>query len=95
MTRGRLAADGDGAAGPALDALIAGHRAGFALPQPFYRDEGVFRRDVDRVLMRHWLCVGHESRVPGPGDYFLHEVAGESVIVARGTDGALRALLNV
>jgi phenylpropionate dioxygenase-like ring-hydroxylating dioxygenase large terminal subunit len=74
---------------------IARQKRGYALTQAFYADPAVFARDVERVLMRHWLCAGHESGVANPGDYMLFELAGESVIVVRGEDGVLRALANV
>ena len=45
--------------------------------------------------MRHWLLVGHASSAPKPGDYFLCEIAEESVIIARGKDDLLRAFLNI
>ncbi|MFO0995084.1 MAG: aromatic ring-hydroxylating dioxygenase subunit alpha [Alphaproteobacteria bacterium] len=75
--------------------LIARYRPGFSLPQAFYDDPDVFRRDMERFVMRHWVCVGHVSRVPNPGDYFLYEAARESVIIVRGADRELRALTNV
>jgi phenylpropionate dioxygenase-like ring-hydroxylating dioxygenase large terminal subunit len=65
------------------------------LIRDFYADPAIFQRDVETMLSRHWLCAGHVSRVPNPGDYFLYEIAAESVIIARGQDGALRALVNV
>lgn len=75
--------------------LIAHRPAGQSLQQEFYGDPDIFRRDVERVLMRHWLCAGHESSLPKPGDFELIEIAGESAILVRGEDGALRALVNV
>lgn len=75
--------------------LVARYRPGFSLPQQFYDDPDVFRRDMERFVMRHWVCVGHVSRAPNPGDYFLYEAAGESVIIVRGQDKVLRALMNV
>jgi Rieske 2Fe-2S family protein len=84
----------NGADGKIRD-LIARYRPGYSLPQAFYDDPELFRRDMERFVMRHWVCVGHVSRVPKPGDYFLYEAAGESVIVVRGQDNALRALVNV
>jgi len=56
---------------PKIAAVMAEWRCGRSLPQAFYGDPDVFRRDVDRVLMRHWLCAGHESQAASPGDYFL------------------------
>jgi phenylpropionate dioxygenase-like ring-hydroxylating dioxygenase large terminal subunit len=75
--------------------LIAQQPAGHSLLQAFYGDPEVFRHDVERVHMRHWLCAGHESSLPKPGDFQLLEIAGESAIIVRGEDGHLRALVNV
>jgi hypothetical protein len=50
---------------PKIAALMAGQRSGCSLPQEFYGgDPDVFHRDVEQVLMRHWLCAGHESQAP-------------------------------
>ncbi len=84
-----LASDG------ALAGLIARQRPGHALDRAFYDAPELFPRDMRHFFMRHWLCAGHISRVSTPGDYFLYEPAGESVIVVRGQDGNLRALANV
>lgn len=78
-----------------IAALVARQPAGHSLRQAFYADPELFRRDVERILMRHWLCVGHESSAPNPGDFFVVEIASESAIIARGEDGRLRALANV
>ncbi|MFP6731560.1 MAG: Rieske (2Fe-2S) protein, partial [Alphaproteobacteria bacterium] len=75
--------------------LIAARKPGFAIDQAFYSDPTVYARDVERVFMREWLYAGHASEIPDPGDYFLYEVAGESVIVVRGDDREIRALVNV
>ncbi len=65
-----------------------------ALPQYFYRSPVVYRQELDSVFFRSWLYAGHVSQVPNPGDYFLYAIAEESVIVVRGEDGAIRALIN-
>jgi len=78
-----------------LAALIARQPPAHSLQQAFYGDPDIFRRDVERVLMRHWICAGHQSSLPKPGDFQLLEIAGESVIIVRGEDGQLRALVNV
>ena len=78
-----------------IAALIARQPAAHSLQQAFYGDPDIFRRDLERVLMRHWICAGHESSLPKPGDFQLLEIAGESAIVVRGEDGRLRALVNV
>ncbi len=78
-----------------VSGLIAARKPGFALDRAFYCDPAVYARDMERVFMREWLYAGHASQIPEPGDYFLFDVAGESVIVVRGDDGQVRALVNV
>src|SRR5262245_54639229 len=77
-----------------LNDLIARRRPGFSQPRPFYTDERVFRRDLERVFGRSWLFAGHTCQVREPGDYFLFDVGGDSLIVVRGDDGRVRALFN-
>lgn len=68
---------------------------GCSLLQPFYMSPDIYRLDIERMLMQHWLCVGHQSAIPDPGDYFVFEMDRESVILVRGRDGIVRALMNV
>jgi Rieske 2Fe-2S family protein len=75
--------------------LVARQPSGTALLRDFYSDARIFARDLERIHLRHWLCVGHLSRIPNPGDWFLFDIAGESLIVVRGRDGEVRALVNV
>ncbi|HLY55505.1 MAG TPA: aromatic ring-hydroxylating dioxygenase subunit alpha [Stellaceae bacterium] len=82
------------AAAPLADA-IAAHRKGLALDRRFYTDPAIFEREMARFALRHWHCAGHASMAPEPGDFFTVEIGRESVILVRGQDGALRALLNV
>ena len=78
-----------------IESLIACQRPGFTLDQPFYTHPDVFARDFERIIARKWLFVDHVSRIPEPGDYFLYEVAGESIIVLRDRAGEVRAFFNV
>ena len=78
-----------------LEDLIARQQPGHALERPFYSDPGIYLREQERVFPRHWLYVGHHSQIPDRGDYFVFEIAQESVILVRGEDGEIRALVNV
>jgi len=78
-----------------IDKLVALQRPDYTLDRAFYTDPRLFERDVERVFLRQWLLAGHVSRIPARGDYFLFEFAGESLIVIRGRDGEVHALLNV
>jgi Rieske 2Fe-2S family protein len=65
------------------------------LPQRFYTDSDVFRSEMDRFFFSRWVCVGRDEQLAKAGDYFLAEIAGESVIVTRDAAGAPRAHYNV
>jgi len=79
----------------ALQALIQRQRPGYSLEQPFYLDPTIFQVDMERVYLHQWLFAGHGSRIPNPGDYFLYNIAGESIIIIRQPDHTVQALFNV
>jgi len=80
---------------PRIAALIAAQAPGRGLARAFYFDPEVYARDLKRIFHRHWLCAGHASSLAAAGDYLTLGIGGESVILARGREGALHALLNV
>ncbi len=61
----------------------------------FYSRPDVFDADVLSVFNARGLCAGHLSSIPGIGDWFLFEIASESIIVVRDGDAAIRGFLNV
>ena len=65
------------------------------LPQEFYTSEQVFAREAEQIFKRYWTCAGHESRIHEPGEYFLLDLFGESLIVVRDKQGQVRAFYNV
>jgi len=75
--------------------LVKSYVAGHALPRALYQGDDLYEAEIRAIFLRSWLCVGHQSQVPQSGDYFLFEMAGESVIVIRAADGGVNALLNV
>ena len=88
-------AEGNGMNGTDIARLVARRRPDYALERAFYTDPALWERDKERLIFRHWLVAGHASQLPKPGDYRVEEIAGESVILARGADGQIRALANV
>lgn len=86
------------AAGSTADRIaqaIKDHRPGHALGQPFYCDPAFFEYELEQLLKARWHCAGHISQAPAPGDFFTVSIFAESVIIVRGQDAELRALLNV
>lgn len=74
--------------------LVSTYRPGWSLPQDFYLRPDVFEADL-RLLEDRWVCAGHGSEAPAPGDWFTTELGAQSAIIVRGEDGVLRALANV
>lgn len=64
------------------------------LPARYYTDPEIFRRELDTLFCRMWVCVGRSELIRGHGDFFLCEVAGESIIIIRDGD-AVRGFFNV
>lgn len=81
--------------GQGLGQLIAQSAPTQSLAQAFYCEPAIYERDLERVFMTCWLYAAHVSEIPKVGDYVLLEVGAESVIVVRGRDGEIRALVNV
>jgi glycine betaine catabolism A len=65
------------------------------LPARYYTDPDLFRRELETIFCQMWFCAGRSEQIPGAGDYFLCEVAGESVIVTRERSEEIRAFYNV
>jgi phenylpropionate dioxygenase-like ring-hydroxylating dioxygenase large terminal subunit len=51
--------------------------------------------ECERLWTRTWQIACSEDCVPDPGDHWLYEIAGLSIIVLRGKDGMIRAFQNV
>ena len=80
-----------------MDTLIARQqeRPGMTLDQAFYASSPVFERDIERIFRRQWVLAGHVSRIAGTGQYFLFEIANESIIVIRRSESVVNAFYNV
>ena len=66
-----------------------------SLSARFYTDPEVFRAELERFFFNAWVCVGRTRAIPQPGDAFLCEIAGESIIVVRENADTVRAFYNV
>ncbi len=68
---------------------------GWSLPAWLYSDPDYYEVELTRVIRPSWQVVCHVSDVAGAGDWHSLDYAGESVVVMRGPDGAIRAFHNV
>ena len=78
-----------------IDELVASQRPGYALERRFYIDPEIYALELERVIFRNWFVAGHQSELPRPGEFKVLNVAGESAIIVRGSDGELKAFANV
>jgi phenylpropionate dioxygenase-like ring-hydroxylating dioxygenase large terminal subunit len=65
------------------------------LPQSYFVSPEIFAEELQKIFATNWVLVGHQSQLAEPGDYFLVEVAGESLIVAKDQRSTIRAFYNV
>jgi len=65
------------------------------LPSSFYLDPAVLDAELRNVFGKTWQLVGRSEQVAEHGGYFTANVAGEPLLVVRGSDGVLRAMSNV
>ena len=66
-----------------------------SLPAKYYIDPSFYRAELERFFFRMWVYVGRQEDIPSIGDFFVRDIAGESVIVVRQEQGRLRAYYNV
>jgi nitrite reductase/ring-hydroxylating ferredoxin subunit len=55
----------------------------------------VFAAERQRLFLRPWVAVDHQSRIEEPGRYVRFEAATRSILLVRDAEGELRALRNV
>src|SRR6266511_3515167 len=65
------------------------------LPQRYFVSPEIFAEELQKIFATNWVLVGHQSQVAEAGDYFLAEVAGESLIVTKDQRSTIRAFYNV
>ena len=69
-------------------------RKGYSLPRDLYVSDEAFRFDTDVMLKSVWLYACTVAHVKNPGDWFVFELAHNSIIVVRGRDQQVRAFWN-
>ena len=75
--------------------LINSQKENFPLDQPFYVSKKIFELDLKIFFFNQWIFVGHISRIPKKGDYFLFSIGNESIIIIRENEEKVNCLFNV
>ncbi|MFT6753559.1 MAG: phenylpropionate dioxygenase-like ring-hydroxylating dioxygenase large terminal subunit [Candidatus Azotimanducaceae bacterium] len=79
----------------ALASLIRAERDGYSLSREFYCDEDIFHSDMERIVGKKWLLIDHVSRIPEQGQYFVYDIADDSIIIVRESKNKVNAFYNV
>jgi nitrite reductase/ring-hydroxylating ferredoxin subunit len=67
-------------------------QAGLVAPFIFH-DPELHALELERIFLRVWLFVGHESEIPRPGDWVQREMGEHPVLVVR-TPAGIQVYLN-
>jgi phenylpropionate dioxygenase-like ring-hydroxylating dioxygenase large terminal subunit len=73
-----------------LDMLLEDDR----VHRDLYLSPGVFALEQERLFARTWQYLGHDSQIPGSGDYYATTVAGRPLLMVRQADRSVRVLMN-
>ena len=65
------------------------------LEREWYVSPEIFARERELIFAQRWICAGRVEQLQKPGDYFLAEIAGESLIVTMDKTRELHAFYNV
>ena len=70
-------------------------QSAFSLHADAYTKQDWFALDEQAILAKSWQWVCHVQKLQEAGAYVTAMIAGQSIAVVRGKDGALRAFYNV
>ena len=64
------------------------------IPVTDYFDPAHFAKEVRHMWLKVWQWACREEDIPNPGDTFVYENVGKSLIVTRQQDGSIKAFYN-
>ena len=67
----------------------------YTIPAPWYTDARIADLERLNVFSHTWQFAARLEQVENPGQYVTTTVAGEPIVVVRGSDKKLRAFFNV
>lgn len=95
LQRERLQANRMGTSSKGRISIDSDVARAWTLPSHLYTEAAVFAEEKEKIFARSWQVVGHRDQAANGGDYFTVELAGEPLLLVRGSDGKLRGFYNV
>jgi phenylpropionate dioxygenase-like ring-hydroxylating dioxygenase large terminal subunit len=68
---------------------------GRQFPGWIYTSPEIHELETKRIFRGDWQMIAREEELPNPGDYQVHRIAGESILVTRDNDATLQAFHNL
>jgi len=59
-----------------------------------FTDPELFELEMTHIFEGNWVYLAHESQIPEVNDYFTTHIGRQPIIVTRGKDGQLNAVVN-
>src|SRR5215813_2261987 len=65
------------------------------IPSAWYTDQRIFAHERQTVFSDSWQFAARVDQLPRSGDFVTTEIAGEPIVIVRGSDNELRGFFNV
>jgi choline monooxygenase len=65
------------------------------IPASWYTDKEFYELERETVFSQSWQLAARAGQLTEPGRYVTTDIAGEPVLIVRGSDGVLRGFFNV
>ena len=66
----------------------------YRLDRAVFTDEELFELEMKYIFEGNWVYLAHESQIPNVNDFYTVMVGRQPVVITRGKDGKLNALIN-
>lgn len=66
----------------------------FRVATTAYRGPEIFAQEMQQIFYKTWIYLCHESEIANPGDFKSTQIGTRPVIVSRGREGGIHAVLN-
>lgn len=77
------------------NALQEDHDAGvFRCRRDIFTDPALFELEMKHIFESNWVYLAHESQIPEINDYFTTTIGRQPIVITRGKDGQLNAVIN-
>ena len=65
------------------------------IPAYIFGDPEIYKLEHEKIFLKTWIFLGHESEIPNKGDFITRDLAGYSVIITRDQQKKIRGFYNM